>query len=433
MLRLFCADTSDSNVFYIAKISFSDAILAAITPSGHTLIVVSPIEFNRASLTSRADKVMKYDDFPEGKRSIAAIIVQIIELESATQLILPYSFPSGLYSRLKEVLPDLKVAIKPNIDIIPSRQIKNQDEIKWLAEGCHACTIGFDVVRCILARSAIEEDPDCPSTGGESPPAKVSAESDTEPAQQDRSLTDGIDHPLKYGGYRSNLLKSTTHSAERNAQYILRDTQNDEIVTSEYLIKAIRTACIDIDYLTESTICACGNQACDPHSHGEGKIRPNELILVDIFPKSLRNHYWGDMTRTFLKGTPTKEQRRLVETVKNAHDLAIKFMRERALYRECAELVRDYFAAQGYETKIENGSWVGFFHGLGHGVGLDVHEIPDVNRKAGDSRMMSGHVVTIEPGMYYPGIGGCRIEDMVVVTAHGATMLSNYGYDWIIE
>ena len=200
------------------------------------------------------------------------------------------------------------------------------------------------------------------------------------------------------------------------------------VLTSERLREAIEIACLRRGALAMNTIVAGGDQACDPHCRGSGPLKPNELIIVDIFPRVAATGYHGDMTRTYLKGQASEAQRKLVATVYRAQQEALPKFRAGADGRAIYEGVCRTFAAAGYETKTAGGLSVGFFHGLGHGLGLEVHEPPRVS--AVDATLRVGQVITVEPGLYYPGLGGCRIEDVVRVTAGAPELLSKHGYRW---
>ncbi|HLS28317.1 MAG TPA: M24 family metallopeptidase, partial [Opitutales bacterium] len=141
--------------------------------------------------------------------------------------------------------------------------------------------------------------------------------------------------------------------------------------------------------------------------------------------------YHGDMTRTFLKGKASDQQKKLVATVLAAEQKALKEVKAGTTGAAIHDGVVQYFKEAGYETRISGGDPEGFFHGTGHGLGLEVHEAPrlSVNGPVLDA----GHVVTVEPGLYYRGIGGARIEDVVWVRDDGAEMLSEYHYRWEIS
>jgi Xaa-Pro aminopeptidase len=178
-----------------------------------------------------------------------------------------------------------------------------------------------------------------------------------------------------------------------------------------------------------NTIAAGGDQACDPHERGTGPLRPHELIIVDIFPRVTATGYHGDMTRTFLRGHASEAQRALVAAVRDAQLAALGKVRTGANGRDVHQACVDIFTSRGYRTKRTPRGSVGFFHGTGHGLGLDIHEPPRMSG-AVDYALKKGSVVTVEPGLYYPGLGGCRIEDVVQVTDAKPRMLSAYPYDW---
>ncbi|MDB6094780.1 MAG: peptidase [Verrucomicrobia bacterium] len=201
------------------------------------------------------------------------------------------------------------------------------------------------------------------------------------------------------------------------------------LLTSEDVKFAIESAILRGGGLSLSTIVAGGDQACDPHERGTGPLRPNELIVVDIFPRVVATGYFGDMTRTFLRGRASDAQRRLVATVREAQRAALKTVRAGVEGRAVHQQVLDTFAAAGYKTRRTKSGSVGFIHGTGHGLGLAIHEAPRLNSTAAVALKL-GTAVTVEPGLYYPGLGGCRIEDVVQVTARAPKMLSNYHYEW---
>lgn len=203
-------------------------------------------------------------------------------------------------------------------------------------------------------------------------------------------------------------------------------------LTSECLHHAIAVAILAEGGKADDTIVAGGDQACDPHERGHGPLRANELIIIDIFPRVVKTGYFGDMTRTYLKGRASDAQRQLVATVKSAHAAAIKAVHAGVDGREVHSKVVAVFDAAGYKTTHGKNGSTGFFHGTGHGVGLAIHELPRVSG-AISCPLPKGSVVTIEPGLYYPGLGGCRIEDVVQVTARGTKLLSSHPYDWEIR
>lgn len=202
-------------------------------------------------------------------------------------------------------------------------------------------------------------------------------------------------------------------------------------LTSERLKVAIETACLEAGSVSIDTIAAGGDQACDPHERGSGPLRANELIIVDVFPRVNATGYYGDMTRTFLKGRASDAQRKLVGAVRAAQLAALKAIKPNIDGPLVHKQVLDVFAQRGFETKHTDKGSVGFFHGTGHGLGLDIHEPPRINSST-SYRLKRGSVVTVEPGLYYPGLGGCRIEDVVQVLDR-PLLLSKFHYRWEIE
>lgn len=200
-------------------------------------------------------------------------------------------------------------------------------------------------------------------------------------------------------------------------------------LTSERLRFAIDSAILAEGGLAQGTIAAGGDQACDPHERGSGELRPHELIILDIFPRVAATGYYGDMTRTFLRGRASDAQRRLVATVRAAQLAALGAIRAGVDGRDIHGRVTATFDAAGYKTEHTKNGSVGFFHGTGHGLGLAIHEMPRLSG-AVSMELKKGAVVTVEPGLYYPGLGGCRIEDVVQVTARAPKMLSSYSYEW---
>jgi len=199
-------------------------------------------------------------------------------------------------------------------------------------------------------------------------------------------------------------------------------------LTSERVRFAIEVACLEAGGMAADTIVAGGDQACDPHCRGSGPLRPNDLIIIDIFPRMTKTGYHGDMTRTFLRGRANDAQRRLVTAVREAQLAALASVRAGVPGNQIHQRCVDLFNERGFETRRTARGSVGFFHGTGHGLGLSIHEAPRVG--AVERPLPLGSVVTIEPGLYYPGLGGCRIEDVVQVTTNRPRFLSRYHYDW---
>ncbi|HJH28409.1 MAG TPA: aminopeptidase P family protein [Methanosarcinaceae archaeon] len=204
---------------------------------------------------------------------------------------------------------------------------------------------------------------------------------------------------------------------------------NGYTMTSEHIRAEIEHKLLDMGCEADSTIVACGKQSANPHWEGEGAIMENEPIVIDIFPRNKKSRYYADMSRTVLKGKPSKELADMYSAVIAAQDAAFALIKIGVKCGDIHNAVCDAFEDLGYDT-IRNDSKVGFIHSTGHGVGLDIHEFPNVGDN--DSLLEEGNVITIEPGLYDPDVGGIRIEDMVVVTKNGYTNLTRFEKDFVV-
>lgn len=191
-------------------------------------------------------------------------------------------------------------------------------------------------------------------------------------------------------------------------------------------------------------IVTCGAEAALPHARGEGVLRAGELIVIDTFPQG-KDGFWGDLTRTFVKGQPTAWQRDVVAAVRGAQELALGMLAPGVDGAAVHAAVAKHLTEAGFATGVdEQGNPYGFFHGTGHGVGLELHE-PGLRMLSKVSNTLAvGMVTSVEPGLYYAkpltaggvpsGVGGCRIEDLGVVTADGfAVFAAAPKDDWAID
>jgi Xaa-Pro aminopeptidase len=195
-------------------------------------------------------------------------------------------------------------------------------------------------------------------------------------------------------------------------------------LTSEFIKKLINVKLMENDCIAQHTIVACGDDACDPHNEGSGPFRAHQPIVMDVFPKSSKTGYYADITRTVVKGKPSDALRRVYDTVLEGQELGLQMVTAGASGKAIHSAIQDLFERAGYHTGIINERVQGFFHGTGHGVGLEIHEPPRISRT--DDTLQPGHVVTVEPGLYYLGIGGVRIEDTVLVTSDGYENLTSF-------
>jgi Xaa-Pro aminopeptidase len=192
--------------------------------------------------------------------------------------------------------------------------------------------------------------------------------------------------------------------------------------TAEDLRAAVNTRIMAEGCVPAHTICAPGDQAVDPHEEGHGPIRAHTPVVMDIFPRSERTGYFGDLTRTVVRGRASERLKEVYALVHEGVRLGHRRIHDgadgQAIHREIQAL----FDARGYRTGVKQGRMQGFFHGTGHGLGLEIHEAPSISTRP--STLRAGHTVTVEPGLYYLGLGGVRIEDVALVTARGSRCLT---------
>ena len=211
---------------------------------------------------------------------------------------------------------------------------------------------------------------------------------------------------------------------------ILHD--GEEVLTSERVKEEIEVTLLRHGCALDETIVACGMDAADPHNRGSGPLEAGEPIIVDIFPRSKTTKYHSDMTRTFCHGEPSETLREWYDLTAEAKAAALNALEAGVSGGEVHDAVCDIYEDADLPTlRSDPTAETGFIHSTGHGVGLDIHELPGV--APGADTLEPGHVVTIEPGLYDPDVGGVRIEDIVVVTGDGYENLTDYGETLVVS
>jgi Xaa-Pro aminopeptidase len=369
---LLYADTARSaDMLYFGRFSVPDPFIA-FGARGKKIAVLNALEFGRAKKSSGFDTVLPLEPWLEkargGRFGTKAGTAEVIVLLAKHYKIRVFNVAHDFPTGLADALRSLGLKLTPVPALFPEREIKTSSEAAALREGNRCSALGIAAAENLLRKSKIKAG---------------------------KLMLDG--RPL----------------------------------TSERLKIAIEIACLEAGALSIDTIAAGGDQACDPHERGHGPLRANELIVVDVFPRVTATGFHGDMTRTFLKGRASEQQQHLVAAVRTAQLAALHAVRAGVNGRHVHQQCLNVFERHGFETKRTPKGSVGFFHGTGHGLGLDVHEAPRMSTV--DYVLKKGSVVTVEPGLYYPGLGGCRIEDVVQVTDGKPKMLSSFHYDWEIR
>jgi len=197
-----------------------------------------------------------------------------------------------------------------------------------------------------------------------------------------------------------------------------------KILTSETLKTIIHQALLEEGCSGEHTIVACGDQAVDPHHRGSGPLYAHQPIVFDIFPRSEKTLYYADFSRTVVRGKASSRLKKMYAAVKECQEIAFKMIRSGIYGKKVHASIHERLTQLGFKTGVMNGRMQGFFHSTGHGLGLEIHEPPRIG--PGDDVLKTGQVVTVEPGLYYKGVGGVRLEDVVVVTKKGCKNLTKF-------
>jgi Xaa-Pro aminopeptidase len=368
------------DVYHTTRLLTPDPIIA-LEDVEELVVVASSLEEGRARAESRATEVRNANEFGAqelasknviGTDLDAAVIKGLLSERGVRRVAVPPYFPIGLAERLREGGIELVVAS----DLRERRRSKRPDEIEAIE----------------AAQRATEE------------------------------------------AWRAGVEAIRRAKVRPDATLEL----DGAVFTAERLRAIVEAALLERGYASDGAICAPGPQAANPHQIGTGPLRAKEPIVMDIFPQHKKTRYWADMTRTVSRGDPGAEVRKMYEVVMRAQDAAIKALRPGVTGREIHELVEDVIFAAGYDTlrpgqrrNPADQTPRGFIHGTGHGVGLEIHEAPDINRQ-GIAPLIVGDVVTIEPGVYDPKIGGVRLEDMLVITADGARDLTHAPRELIV-
>lgn len=359
---IIAASENSADMLYVSGLFVPDPFIA-IELDGRWHGLLSPLEVDRARKTSCFDEVHLDSPWREqaGQPGLAHIAAAFLQSHRVSTLEVPGHFPLIYADQLKSY--GFTVAPAGG-SLFPQRAVKNEHEIKQLAKAEK------------LTRRAMQ--------------------------QAERFLADcGIGN-----------------------DGILTHPETEKRVKSADVRRVIESFLIGQGAMPAHTIVACGREGADPHNIGHGHIRAGQPIIIDIFPRLLSSGYWGDMTRSFVKGKASKELQKMYDAVRDAQDIGLNMIAAGVNSRDIHQAILDHFDQSGFKTGMVRGKQTGFFHGTGHGVGLEIHEGPRISLC--DDVLQAQNVVTVEPGLYYPRIGGIRIEDMVVVREGGHENLTKY-------
>ncbi|SEH40863.1 Xaa-Pro aminopeptidase [Halopenitus malekzadehii] len=267
---------------------------------------------------------------------------------------------------------------------------------------------------------------------------------------RDRGITVAVDHEDAVASLRAvksddevNRIRTAqraTESAMAAAESLLSEAtvedgtlvHGGDVLTSERVREEIEVTLLRHGCASEETIVAGGAHAADPHDRGSGPLSAGDAIVIDVFPRDTDTKYFADMTRTFVVGEPGDALRERYDLTVSALEAAIDAVEPGATGEDVHVAACEVYEDAGYPTlRSDPDTDTGYIHSTGHGVGLAVHEPPRLSMGAGE--LEPGNVVTIEPGLYDPDVGGIRVEDLVVVTTDGCEVITDYPKRFVIE
>lgn len=360
---LVAASEGDANMLYAVGFFVPDPFIF-FKHKGKKFAVMSDLEIDRARKQARVDRVLSLSLYQRKLRKLgkAATISDILDLLFRERGIRSLIVPANFSALLSDQLRAKGYSVQIKRDPFwPEREIKNRIEVAQITESLRVAALGLEAGIRMLKRTRFKRD----------------------------------DY-LYLNGTR---------------------------LTSEMLKTAVNTTIMAQGWLPSHTIISSGNQCVDPHHEGSGPIKANTSIIFDIFPRSQHNGYFGDLSRTVVRGRASDKLKEIYATVQAGQQIGFDEIKDGINGKDVHQKILALFEARGFHTGKINGRMQGFFHGTGHGLGLDIHEAPRIAPV--DATLRTGHVVTVEPGLYYLGVGGVRLEDVVLVTPKGNRNLTD--------
>ena len=376
-LLLYSESFKNPNMYYLTRFLAPDPFILLKKVDNPPTIIINPMEFPRARKESIVKDVRSYADYnyleiiksaEDPRLGVMKFLASVAkkELGKERTISVPQDFPS----LATDVLREAGLTIKPMFNVVEkARETKEPEEIKEIRR-----------VQEVVERVVSEV-------------INLIADCDVGPKDTLIHEVDGKKKPLTVGEVKT----------------LMGHRFLDEWCAIE-----------------EELIVACGPSSADPHYSGnlEDELKANQPIILDIYPRSLRKRYWTDMTRTVVKGKASDEVKRMFDAVLEAKNACIDALHEGVLGSDMFNMCCNILEKAGYET-IRSGKQIekGFLHSLGHGVGLEIHEGPSMS-EVYRFPLKEHSVVTVEPGLYDPKVGGVRIEDIVEVRRKGCNNLT---------
>ncbi len=364
-LLIVSASESDANMLYATSFFAPDPFIF-FQHRGRKFVVMSDLEIDRAKKQAEADHVLSLSLYQARLRKLGnagPTTADILEAICRERTIRSLIVPANFPALLADELRSRGFSLQARREpFFSERERKRDDEVKKIRDSLRVAELGLDAGIQALKKAKI-----------------------------------GRDRYLYLNGSR---------------------------LTSEKLKTIVNTTIMAEGWIPSHTIISSGDQCCDPHHEGSGPIKANTSIIFDIFPRSQKSGYFGDLSRTVARGRASDLLKKAYVTVQAGQEVAYRMIRDGADGKEIHQKILALFQQRGFPTGKIDGRMQGFFHGTGHGLGLDIHEPPRI--AVSPATLRTGHVVTVEPGLYYLGMGGVRLEDVVVVTPNGNRNLTRY-------
>ena len=363
-ILLVAASEGDSNMLYAAGFFVPDPFIF-FQHKNISYVVMSDLEIDRAKKQSRADRVLSLSEYQKKLRKMGKAnpaLIDVLDLLFRERGIRSLIVPANFSVLLADQLRAKGFTVQIKRDpFFAERETKTVGEVRHITESLRVAKLGLEAGIRALKQTKI-----------------------------------GRDGYLYLNGSR---------------------------LTSETLKTAVNTTIMAQGWLPSHTIISSGNQCVDPHHEGTGPIKAHTSIIFDIFPRSQKNGYFGDLSRTVVRGRASEKLKEIYATVQEGQQIGFDMIRDGVNGRDVHQKILARFEARGFPTGRIKGRMQGFFHGTGHGLGLDIHEPPRIAPV--EATLREGHVVTVEPGLYYLGVGGVRLEDVVLVTEKGNRNLTD--------
>ncbi len=361
---LIIADSEASADLYYRTRFLVTVTVIYLEIDGRKIFLLNDLEYGRGRSEARVDEIVSTTPYEEALRAAKepARLTSVLDLYLKEKGIKQLTIPLSFPFGHAERLREKGYKLRLKDDpIFPSRTIKTAEEIHAIEETQRHAEAATDLAVSILKRSEIRGD------------------------------------WLFYEGRE---------------------------LTSEKLRLEIHKFLLERECQASNTIVAGGDQGADPHHRGSGPLPAHKTIILDIFPRSIRTRYWGDMTRTVVRGKASAAVKKLYKDVLDAQELAFSLIKDGAEGEKVHSEVAKLFKLRGNANEDVGIKKSGYIHSTGHGLGLDIHEWPKIGRV--ETQIKTGQVITVEPGLYYPGVGAVRLEDVVVVTETGCRNLNRY-------